>query len=459
MVSRTVFRAALAAVVVLSALTLVAGQQTAGASSADASGVFLDGEGDSVPPANGTTVIATDSSAVLADEGDTPRTKSELVAFNPDGSTLYYNSTYNRYWDVDPSPEGEYTVLYTASMHLDGEECSATTVCTRNVVERANLSTGETERLYSRITPHKHSTRWHDVDRVNETHYAVADIYRDRVFVFDVETGLTTWEWEAQQEFSLESGGEYPRDWTHVNDVEVLDDGRLMVSLRNQDRVVFLDPQTGLQENWTLGAEDDYDTLYEQHNPDYIPENEGGPAVLVADSENNRVVEYQRENGTWNRTWQWQDARMQWVRDADRLPNGHTLISDSNGNRVFEIDRNGEIVWQADVAFPYESERLETGDESSGGESAASLGLPSRTVDDTGGDDKTLLTSAWLTVRSVVPGSLLNGIVYLVPGWMGPIEAGALVALVVVGVGWAVLEWRWSPYRLRLQSPARLRRK
>ncbi|WP_224334459.1 aryl-sulfate sulfotransferase [Haloprofundus halobius] len=458
MASRTVFRVVLAAVVLLSTLTLVAGHQGSGGDG-DASDVFLDDTNTDVPAANGTTVVATDSSAVLADEGDTPRTKSELVAFNPDGSTLFYNDTYNRYWDVDPSPEGEHTVLYTASMHLSGEECSATTVCTRNVVERANLSTGETERLYSRITPHKHSTRWHDVDRVNETQYAVADIHRDRVFVFDAETGLTTWEWEAQQEFPLDSGGEYPRDWTHVNDVEVLDDGRLMVSLRNQDRVVFLDRETGLQENWTLGEEDEYDSLYEQHNPDYIPEERGGPAVLVADSENNRVVEYQREDGEWNQSWVWQDSRMQWPRDADRLPNGNTLITDSNGNRVFEINRDGEIIWQTNVAFPYESERLETGDESEGGESAASLGLPSRTADDAASEDRTILTSAWLTVRGVVPGSVVNGIVYLVPGWMGPLEGVALLALVGGGVTWAALEWRWSPYRLRLQPPARLRRK
>jgi hypothetical protein len=75
--------------------------------------------------------------------------------------------------------------------------------------------------------------------------------------------------------------------------------------------------------------------FYEQHNPDYIPEERGGPAVLVADSENGRVVEYGRTpgngtpvtDGTWERTWQWRDGRLQWPRDADRLPNGGWLSS------------------------------------------------------------------------------------------------------------------------------------
>ena len=75
-----------------------------------------------------------------------------------------------------------------------------------------------------------------------------------------------------------------------------------MISPRNHDQVLFLDPETGLQENWTLGADDDYSVMYEQHNPDYIPESHGGPAVLIADSHNNRIGEYQRQDAGWTRT-------------------------------------------------------------------------------------------------------------------------------------------------------------
>jgi len=91
------------------------------------------------------------------------------------------------------------------------------------------------------------------------------------VFVVDTETGIIEWEWEAQTDYGLDSGGVYPGDWTHLNDVEALPDGRLMVSLRNHDQVVFLDRDDGLQEEWTLGADDGHDVLHEQHNPDYIP--------------------------------------------------------------------------------------------------------------------------------------------------------------------------------------------
>jgi len=65
-------------------------------------------------------------------------------------------------------------------------------------------------------------------------------------------------------------------------------------------------------DEWTLGSEDDYDTIYEQHNPDFIPAERGGPAVVVADSENGRVLEYQREDGDWEQSWTWEDRRLQW---------------------------------------------------------------------------------------------------------------------------------------------------
>ena len=461
--SRTTLRATFLAVVLVCSSVLLLGVLTAPSSSAQpADGSGTDGFAEPVaPPRADVTVISTDSNVWFSDEGDGPRAKSELVAFAPNGSVLYYNSTHNRYWDVDPSPLGARTVLYTASDHLNRSACNATTPCTRNVVERVNLTTGAVTRLYSRITPYKHSTRWHDVDRLDGSRFVVADIHRDRVFVVDADTGLVEWSWNAQSAFPIGGGGPFPRDWTHLNDVDVLDDGRFMISLRNQDQVVFVDPETGYQANWTLGSEDDYDVLYEQHNPDYIPVARGGPAVLVADSENNRVVEYGRDDGTWNRTWEWSDGEMQWPRDADRLPDGHTLITDSNGNRVFEVDRNGEIVWRVDVAFPYEAERLGTGDGSANGSSAASLGLPSvnrTTAENASGEDGAERRSSVFPpvvpdLVQLLPGTTGNAVAYVLPFWMGPGELLALIVLCSSLLAWVGLEAYWSRLSVGVRTP------
>ncbi|WP_435181524.1 arylsulfotransferase family protein [Halorussus sp. AFM4] len=420
------------------------------------------------PPADGITVIATDSNSWLGSRGEGPRARAELVAFAPDGSFLYYNDSHTRYWDVDPVPGTRATVEYGYSDHLSASECpdewnvssyavdretwneyleaqQDLSVCTRNGYERVNLTTGEVSHVWSQVTPGKPETRFHDVDRINDTHLLVGDIYLDRVFVVNQETGEIGWRWNASDAFApAETGGPYPEDWTHINDVELLHDGRVMVSLRNHDRVVFVN-RSGLMENWTLGEEDEYSVLYEQHNPDYINESMGGPAVVVGDSENNRVVEYQRRNDTWVESWTYRDARMQWPRDADRLPNGHTLITDSNGNRVFEVNRQGEVVWSVDVSFPYEAERLGTGDESTGGPSAASADLPSRTppIDE----------QVWIVLKNLIPGKYLNGLMYITPAWMGFPELFAAVLFGVVALVWLLTEsvWLVAP---RLRSTA-----
>ena len=457
---RTV-RLLLAATVLASTATLVVGYVEAERTSDRVTGspaveqAFRTGaRSPVVPPRAAMTVVATDSNAFVSDERAAPRAQAELVAFAPDGRVYYYENDHTRYWDVDPVPGTEATVEFVFADHLDPEDCDGS-VCTRNGVERVNLTTGERTEVFSRVTPGKHSTRWHDVDRIDGDRLLVADIARDRVFVVNTTTELVTWEWDARAAFDVASGGPYPDDWTHLNDVEfVTVDGReaVMVSLRNQDQVVFVALDGGLLEGWTLGSDGDHGTLYEQHNPDYVPAERGGPALLVADSENGRVVEYRREDGRWVESWTWSDERLRWPRDADRLPNGHTLVTDSHGDRVIEVDREGEVVWTASIGFPYEAERLGTGDESAGGESAAALGLPDRRFDPA-------TASLPARVAAVLPPTVVNAVAYLFPRWVGLHEGVALVALTAGALRWATLEYRWSDRRLSIDSPVRIERR
>ncbi|WP_135821666.1 arylsulfotransferase family protein [Halostella litorea] len=369
-----------------------------------------------------------------------------IIAYAPDGSVDYYNNSHAKYFDVDPVENASMTVEYTAveTLVTESERCGDPP-CTRNVIERANLSTGEVTEVVARYDYREIAGEWHDHVRVNGTHVVVADMADDQVFMLDTETGVREWAWNAQSEFPVEGGGHYPGDWTHLNDVSVLDDGRVMVSLRNQDQVAFIDPETGLNASWTLGGDGNHATMYEQHNPDYIPEESGGPAVVVADSENGRVEEFQREAGEWVRTWEWSDARMQWPRDADRLPGGNTLVTDTNGGRVLEVDRGGEVVWSVELSHPYDAERLETGDESAGGESARSLGLKSQSRGSGGGQgyDFRGFGPVVSLLRDLTPPRVVNAVIYVSPTWIGPAEIGPTVVGVATGVTWAGLEGWW----------------
>ncbi|WP_018259434.1 aryl-sulfate sulfotransferase [Halomicrobium katesii] len=412
----------------------------------------------------GLTVVATQGFYV---SGQT----AELAALTPDGSVVYFNDTYRVYFDVDPVEGERYTVEYVAAKRFEGEDCEQfhSKQCTRNVVNRVNLTTGDHETVYAEMTPQVASGRWHDVDRINDTHLIVADIVEDSVFVVDTRDDSVVWEWRFDEHYSREAGGQ-GGDWTHVNDVEVLSDGRIMLSPRNMDEVIFLDRTDGggyaVDENWTLGEDDDHSILYEQHNADYIPRAYGGPAVVVADSENARAVEYQRVDGEWVQSWSWRDVRLKWPRDADRLPNGNTLLVDSNGNRLVEVNADDEIVWSAAVGMPYDVERIGTGDESEGGPAARLRGrapVEPRTQPEDGtnetatevaiGDgtasDRTVTDQFWLALKDVTPSLVTNGILYTAPPWVLFTDLAFAALFVLVGLCWASSEFYWAGHTLR----------
>ncbi|QSW99317.1 aryl-sulfate sulfotransferase [Haloterrigena alkaliphila] len=431
--TRTRVRIGLAVLVLLSAAVVVNGA-AGGLSTASEEAV------PRAPPTENHTVVTESGRA------------GTITAYEPDGDVLYYNNSRTKYFDVDPVEGDPLTVEYAATdtIHTEGPTCSDPP-CARNVIERVDLETGDVEIVYERYDHKETAAEWHDADRIDERHVVVADIVADQVFIVDTETEVVEWLWDAQSDFALESGHAFPNDWAHINDVEYVDEGRhegrIMVSMRNQDQVVFLDREEGVVENWTLGSENEYEILHEQHNPDYIPESRGGPAIVVADSENGRVQEFQREDGEWTRTWQWEDDRIQWPRDADRLPNGKTLITDTHGNRVLAVDESGEVVWQVESTMPYDAERLETGAESEGGQSARELGLESRTVDDgdaeTGAGGFRPVEFVGSIVESILPHRLYNALIFVAPVWVGVTEAAAVVVGVAAGLTWAGLETAW----------------
>ena len=380
------------------------------------------------PPANGTTVVTTQKYR-----------HNFIVAFSTDGRVRYYDDSLDRYHDVDPAPEGSHTVEFVGAEY-DGDT-------THEVVRRVNLTTGGTTDVYRYAVPRTDRPhRWHDVDRVGPNRLAVADIGRDSVFVVDTRTGERTYEWSAQSAYDLDSGGPFPRDWTHLNDVEHLPDGRYMVSLRNQDSVVFVEPGSGVDPAWTLGADDDDRILDEQHNPDYIPAG-GQPAVLVADSQNDRIVEYRRQDGSWARTWTWTDDAMAWPRDADRLPNGHTLVGDTNSGRVLEVDTDGDVVWEIDGVGVYDVERIGLDATRNDTTPADELGLENRPS----GGAATGSGSAGTPVAGLVPPVVRNSVGFVAPLWLSTVGrvaavTGAVSAALAAGVvvGHRVYRYRAS---------------
>ena len=66
--------------------------------------------------------------------------------------------------------------------------------------------------------------------------------------------------------------------------------------------------------------------------------------ILIADENNNRVLEVTRDRSIVHRFTA--GGTVNGAAFASRLHNGHTLITDSNNNRIIEVDRYDQIVWQ-----------------------------------------------------------------------------------------------------------------
>lgn len=273
----------------------------------------------------------------------------------------------------------------------------------------------------------------HDVEPLPGGGFVVADMEHERVFV--VEGGEITWEWEASTRYDAPDDPTRT-DWLHINDVDRIGQGRFLVSVRNANQLVVLERGEGVVEVINADRDDDTDddglvgdpsVLYHQHNPQWL----GDGAVLVADSENHRVVELHRnENGVWEPVWILDGAagqKFDWPRDADRLPNGNTLITDTRNARLVEINASGAVVWthQLDYrALPYEADRLPHGEP---------VGAP--TYGDTPADG--VETGARVPVLTPLLRLISAGV--RLPLWVGEIHLLAtLVSLGLVGTGLVV---------------------
>ena len=220
----------------------------------------------------------------------------------------------------------------------------------------------------------------HDANLLPSGEILLTDMDAERVFTV-APNGTTTWEWNASERYDAPPDATQT-DWLHINDADRIGPGKYMVSVRNANQLLVIDREEGVVDvinedrNATNDANcrqgdglRDYDgdgditcgdpeVMDHQHNPQYL----GPDAVLVADSENDRVVELHNRSGEWAVVWGVDSANgigFDWPRDADRLPNGNTLITDSRNNRVVEVTPEGETVWSVDTGiWPYDAERL-----------------------------------------------------------------------------------------------------
>ena len=295
-----------------------------------------------------------------------------LVEVDENGDVVWeYAPENSRVFDAEQLENGNFLVAVTTT--LTPRNCGAERLriesdhCIEAKVLELDYETKRVVWEYAWRDEYITHHEVHDVDRLDGGGTAVVDMGNDRAFVVN-RSGEITWEWQAEKHLGAGSefreryggppnpGGE--ADWTHLNDIDELDDGNFQLSVRNFDAVVEVDRETKAIVNVT-GAPGDRSVLQRQHNP-YVLEN---GTMLVADSENDRVVELDPE--TEEVVWQYGGrGLLHWPRDADRLPNGNTLVTDTFNDRVVEVSPRGEVVWSYEgVRMPYAADRLSVPEE------------------------------------------------------------------------------------------------
>jgi hypothetical protein len=146
-------------------------------------------------------------------------------------------------------------------------------------------------------------------------------------------------------------------DYTHANAIDVIEEGAAMRLSGTPGRQVLL----SMRELGTIGLLDLDREVFTwaargpwigQHDPDLLPNGnmllldnignfgEGGPS---------RVIEFNPKTYeiVWSYTGDAEHPLYSNLRsDQERLSNGNTLITESDGGRLLEVTRDGEIVWE-----------------------------------------------------------------------------------------------------------------
>jgi hypothetical protein len=196
----------------------------------------------------------------------------------------------------------------------------------------------------------------HVVPRVN----AVQPIVEDRVAVLDSEGN-------EKRSFSLleafedspfanlwRKSGRRSGDIFHTNSIELLDGsvaganpafeaGNLLISILHLNAIAVVDPE---QEKVVWAHTGEY---RKQHDPKILPNGN----LLLFDNHGrwgpSAILEF--DPGTMALAWEYRGTEEQpffskTCGTSERLPNGNTLVSETDFGRAFEVTPSGEIVWE-----------------------------------------------------------------------------------------------------------------
>jgi len=152
----------------------------------------------------------------------------------------------------------------------------------------------------------------------------------------------------------------------HANDIEILTPdlapafpmfaaGDLLISLRNLNLVAVIDSKTWDVKWWHIGP------WHRQHDADFLPDG----TISVFNNNmglgRSQIVRINPQTGDYKVVLEGRDdfAFYTWIRGThETLSNGNILVTESQAGRIFEIDREGALVWEFNNVFDSEQNGL-----------------------------------------------------------------------------------------------------
>ena len=192
-----------------------------------------------------------------------------------------------------------------------------------------------------------------------------APFLADAICEMNPHTQEIVWDWRTGDHLSTDDYCPYHitssywstdhYDWTHSNTIVYREEeSAVYLNIRHLDRLVKIDYPSG-EILWAMGRGGDFgEGLFSHsHDPEFLDNGN----IMMYDNGNHRTpVEYSRaveiaydaEYGWASVVWAWPDWPLFYdsaMGDANRLPNGNTLITSSQHGRLIEVTQNKEVVW------------------------------------------------------------------------------------------------------------------
>jgi hypothetical protein len=195
----------------------------------------------------------------------------------------------------------------------------------------------------------------------------------DRLVEVDITTNEETWSWSTFDHYDTIDYDVYQtnhwNDWTHFNDAHYVEsDNSIYISCRHLSRITRIDYDTGdivynLGMDLPSGDTTVGDDLFSyQHSPMLLS---NGNLVLF-DNGNRRGGQDAGSGGVTRAVeielgeaippadpqvvWSWEvPTYCPSTGDADRLPDGNTLVTATQLSGIYEVDQAGDVVWKLDI--------------------------------------------------------------------------------------------------------------